>query len=170
MKDIDAENFKADIVTPSGVAQEIKPVEDNGQAELQKEVMKEATTPEVKKPRSRTKPTEETTIETIPRTEKSIKIFRRINVGINNVAYTNNEIGYEVIAGTREEALEEAKALRVASLADIDELNKLMRVQPATQKVPPTTQTTPPPTPVTNTPATVTQPTVTVKDASDVFG
>lgn len=170
MKDIDAENFKADIVSPSGVAQEMKPVEDNGQAELQKEVMKEATAPETKKPRSRTKPTEESTIEYIPRSQKSVKVFRRINVPINGVAYTNNEVGYEVIADTREEALADSILLRENALADIRELNDIMKVKPVTQTTPPAVNNTPPPAPVTNTPATVAQPTVTVKDAQDVFG
>ena len=163
MKDIDAENFKADIVSPSGVAQVLKPVEDKGQAEVQKEVM--AT--EVKKTRSRAKPTEESTMEYIPRTEKSIKIFRRINVAINGISFTNNEIGYEVIAGTREEALEESKALRESAIADIKELNALMKVQPVTQTTPaPATPAPATPAPAkAETPAPATPTPATIKDA-----
>ena len=150
MKDIDAENFKNS--TPPLTATAPTPPAS---------VPTEPTPTPEKKTRSRTKPTEESTIEYVPRTEKSVKIFRRINVAINGISFTNNEIGYEVIAGTREEALEESKALRESALADIKELNALMKVQPATQ-----TMTPPAPAKV-ETPAPTQS--ATIKDANDVF-
>lgn len=154
MKTIDAENFKDPIQPPSPTAETLNPTHSSITPD----------TTEVKKTRTRKeKPLEESSTEYIPRSQKSVKVFRRINVAINGVSFTNNEIGYEIVADTREEALEEARALREASLADIRELNDLMKVKPATQ-------TNPPPAPVTNTPATVAQPTVTVKDAQEVFG
>jgi hypothetical protein len=173
MKDVDTENFKdtppltATAPTPAPAT----PIDTTPSPTA--EALNPTTAPE-KKTRSRTKPTEESSIETIPRSQKSVKVFRRINVSINGVAYTNNEIGYEIIADTREEALEEAKALRESSIADIRELNDLMKVKPVTQttppaSVPPHTQHNPA-TPTPAVPAAVAQPQATIKDAHDVFG
>mgnify|MGYP001019789176 FL=1 len=71
-------------------------------------------------------------MEYIPRTEKSVKIYRRINVAINGTSFTNNEVAYEIVAPTQEEAIAESITLRSFALTDIRELNQLMKVQPAT--------------------------------------
>lgn len=138
MKDIDAENFKTPVQDQSPTSEALNPnpvpVQPLEKLELDTSIQMVS---EPKKTRTRKeKPTEESTIEYVPRSQKSVKVFRRINVSINGIPYTNNEIGYEIVADTREEALEEAKSLRENALADIRELNALMKVQPATQTAP----------------------------------
>ena len=154
MKDIDAQNFTDQAKPGAIIAWEPNPV-----------------TPIVpeKKTRSRAKPTEESTMEYIPRTEKSVKIYRRINVAINGTSFTNNEVAYEIVAPTQEEAIAESITLRSFALTDIRELNQLMKVQPATWTAPtplPTMPASQAPTPA---PVKAENPTL-AKDAWEVFG
>ena len=156
-KEVDAENFPAP--TPTELAESGIKVEVAGGTETPVTVVAttvedpldaipQAPTPnpepvvtEEKPKRTRSKPT--TTEATQSTGIRGVTLKRRINLPIDGVQYSNNEFGFEVEAGTREEALAEYNELLKIVLSDsglvrnsqVDEMMKNRPVAPQVKEV-----------------------------------
>lgn len=130
-KEVDAENFPAP--TPTELANAGIKVEVAGGTTTPVTVVTEVEDPLDAIPQAPTQPPEPAVTEEKPKrtrskptaTEatqttgiRSVTVKRRINLPIDGVQYSNNEFGFEVEAGTRDEALAEYFELLEIVLAD----------------------------------------------------